>query len=299
MPSFTHAPLKPPPPGGFPRGHDSIPLDEKLKRMARAVPFLGGVSAPIQVAHVPEQLSYWGNDRYGDCVSAEEAFSKGCSPAANPKGVFIPDSVVIAWARNNGWLNGASLDGVLADMKARGYVIDSQAYNDGDFQSVDISNESILQAALAVGPVKIAINANALPSGAGSTQGWTSFGDNSNTRTDHCVPIYACGRADFVYDALKITRPTSIPADRLVYGVFSWSTMGIVDKAWIDGCCDGDCWVRSPTTVGVPPLPIPNPTPTPVPPGPGPIPAPVQPIELTIDQPMPAGRYLLFPNTPV
>ena len=43
--------------------------------------------APAQFAYVPKQLSMWGNDQYGDCVSAEEAFAKACySPE-----IFIDD----------------------------------------------------------------------------------------------------------------------------------------------------------------------------------------------------------------
>lgn len=297
----TDIPLKPPPPGGFPTG--AVPTPRS--KLANAIPFIppafgadGRKKAPEHLAYIAPKLSYWGNDRYGICVTAEEAYCKGCTIPGGPAGEFMPESMVISWARGNGWLNGASLTGVMDDMKRQGFPLTaSQRYNNGGYKSVDWEDESILQEALAVGPVKIAMRAAALPSGAGSVQGWYVFGDNSTNRSDHSIPIVGYGRADYLYDQLELPLPSAIPASRLCYLLFTWSTLGIADHAWLMGCTD-EAWVRSPTTVGVPPLPIPQP-PIPPPPPPPPPPPDVGAYELVLPQGLPAGRYLAFRNDPV
>lgn len=144
-------------------------------------------AAPPQLAYVPRKLSYWGNDRYGVCVTSEEAFAKACY---EPE-IFIDDATVVDWARRHGVLNGASLDEVLDAFLRDGFQVGPQRYNDGPKLLVDYANESALQSAIAQGPVKIAIAADALPSGAGNNQGWYVVGGPRYRNTDHCVAL--CG----------------------------------------------------------------------------------------------------------
>lgn len=271
----------------FPRGLLPTPAHVLLS----AEPYSQGRelrAPPPQIAYVPPRLSYWGNDRYGVCVTAESAFTKACY---EPE-IFIPDDVVISWARNHGVLNGASLDEVLDAMNGDGFRLGSQRYDEGPKLTVDYSNESALQSAIAQGPVKIAIAADALPNGAGNYQGWYSVGGTRYRSTDHCVSLAGYGTAAYLYQRLGVALPSGLPGTKLGYLLFTWSTIGFVDFAWLMGTCQ-EAWVRDPSTVGVPPLPsptptpvpdptpIPDPTPTPVPPVPPVPPAPTSPIVVT------------------
>lgn len=253
----------------FPTGATPTP---KSKLLA-AKPFVPPAMAlPAQVAIVPKFRSMFGNDRYGDCVSAEEAFAKTC---VNPE-IFNSQTIVnqlsdvcIAWARSHGVLNGASLDEVLDWMFQKGYQFGSQLYNDGEKLGVDYTNESVLQAAIAQGPVKLAIGAGALPGGAGSNDGYYAL-TSRNYSSDHSTTLCGYGPAEYLYDALKLPVPSAC-AGLHGYLHYTWSTIGFVTAAWIKGATD-EAWVRQPTTIGVPPLTPPVPPPPPNPPGPGPAP---------------------------
>ncbi len=246
-------------------------------------------SPPPQFAFVPKQLDMWGNDQYGDCVSAEEAFAKACySPE-----IFIPTQTVTSWAQAGGFLNGADLTSVMDAMKQAGFVVGQQMYNDGPYTGVDYSNETVLQSALSQGPVKIAIDANALPSGAGNQQGWVGTGGSPGQfgNTDHCVAICGYGPASWLFQQLGIPLPAGLSSGYLLY---TWSTIGFVDHAWIMSTCV-EAWLRNPTTVGVPPLP--GPTPPPVPPTP---PSPPSNLAVaTLTTSVPPGTYPVLDSTGV
>src|SRR5579859_3583438 len=85
--------------------------------LAAAVPYAAPVAAPPNYMVKPAQISMWGNDVHGDCVTAEEAFAKACN---NPE-IFIPDADVIAWATQHGVLEGAYLNQVLQFMQNDGF----------------------------------------------------------------------------------------------------------------------------------------------------------------------------------
>jgi hypothetical protein len=257
----------------FPRGAVATPRHKLLAAPQHRVV----ADPPEHVAYVPATLSYWGNDRYGDCVSAEEAFCKACY---HPE-ILIPDSEVVLWARQNGYLHGADLSDVMRSMAKRGFAVGNQLYNDGPYSSVDYSNETVLKSAIAQGPVKIAIDADALPSGAGNKSGWFATVGGHYPNTDHCVSICGYGAADYLYSQLQVSMPAEL-AGTSGYLVFTWSTIGYVSHDWIMSTT-AEAWVRNPTTVGVPPLPSPTPTPVPTPtptPVPTPTPTPV-PTSLT------------------
>ncbi len=261
----------------FQRGAKRSPMHRVLaapQHVAVAVP-------PPQVAYVPQKLSMWDNDRDGDCVTAESAFGKACH---SPE-IFIPDQVVIDWATRHGVLNGATLVEVLDAMQSDGFVVGSQKYDEGPYSSVDYSNETILQSAIALGPVKIAIDANALPSTAGSQQGWHAVGGSPGqfSSTDHCVSVAGYGPSTWLYQQLGVPPPPALGSGYLVY---TWSTIGFVDHAWLMSTCV-EAWVRNPTTVGVPPL-------TPVPPGPGPTPGPAALFTVTVNRAIRKGGAVSF-----
>lgn len=258
-----------------PRFKTGARLSPRYKLLA-ARPYRAAGKAPAQFAIIPKQLDMWGNDQYGDCVPAEEAFKCACD---NPED-FIPAATVISWAQQHGFLDGADLSEVLDAMLKGGFVVGQNTYDDGPKSGVDYSQESVLQSAIAQGPVKIAIDSSALPSGAGNKQGWSAFGGSPGQygNTDHCVALCGYGPTTWLCQQLGVPVPSSgFPAS--AYLLYTWSTIGLVDHAWIMSTCQ-EAWLRNPSTIIVgpepqplPPGPTPTPTP-PVPPSPGPSPAP-------------------------
>lgn len=231
-------------------------------RIIQAERFKAPVRYPAEYAVVPKQLDMWGNDQYGDCVSAEEAFAKACY---QPE-IFLQAQTVIDWARDHGVLDGATLTEVLDAMQADGFQVGPQRYNDGPYRTVDYSSETDLRAAISTGPVKIAIDANALPSGAGNESGWYALGGGRYPNTDHCVSLCGYGDSSYLYNALTLPLPSALKSNPQGYLLYTWSTIGFVDHAWLQGTCE-EAWIRQPTTVGVPPLGPTPPPPTPTPSG--------------------------------
>lgn len=220
---------------------------------------------PPQFAVVPKQLSMWYNDTYGDCVTAQEAFSKAWySVFCGLPELFIPDAEVLRWSTKYGFRDGADLSSVMDQMQKDGFTVGGVNYKDGAPSSVDYSNELVLQSANSTGAINIAIDANALPSSAGNQQGWYSVQKGNFGNTDHCVAISGYGRADFLFDALKVSLPSALSPSTPGYLLYTWSTIGFVTHDWVMSTC-AEAWLRTPTTPGE----------VPVPPGPGPGPIPV------------------------
>src|SRR5690348_17073850 len=100
--------------------------------LAAAKPHVPFVAAPPTYLVRPNEISMWGNDVHGDCVTAEEAFAKACH---DPE-IFIPDAEVIAWATGHGVLEGAYLTDVLTWMQTAGFTDTTVTYDDGPYFSV-------------------------------------------------------------------------------------------------------------------------------------------------------------------
>lgn len=239
-------------------------------RLVAAVPYRSQGTTPNQIAYVPSKLSMWLNDIDGDCVTAEEAFAKACT------GIFITDATVKSWASKNRVLNGADIDQVLKLMQSAGFSQDSNSYNNGAHASVDYSNEAVLQNALVQGPVKLGIDADALPSTAGNQTGWLAIGGTAGqfSNEDHCISLAGFGTAQWLYTQIHVPLPSTIQPSQPGYLAYTWDTLGFVDHAWIMSTC-GEAWVRNPTTVivgkGIPnPDPSLNPITPPIPPVPVP-----------------------------
>jgi hypothetical protein len=216
-----------------------------------------GIQALPQVAYVPKKLDMWGNNTYGDCVSAEEAFNQAAC------GTFIESSVVTGWAKVNGYLNGADLLEVMQSMSKSGMVSGGKTYGVGTNPiTVDFSNEATLQAALSIAPVKIGIDANALPSGAGNNQGWFTLSTATHKNEDHCVALAGYGTADYLFKQLGVPLPTGLQGTQPGYLLFTWSTIGFVTHGWIMGTV-GEAWLRNPSqTINGTPSPNPGPVQT-------------------------------------
>jgi hypothetical protein len=210
-------------------------------RLASAVPHRIVSATPAQWLWKPVQMSMWDNDVDGDCVTAEEAFKDACTP-----GVFITDSTVVAWATANGVLNGADLTTVLDIMQSAGFTQDSSLYNDGPFNSVDWTNSTALQNAIAQGPVKIGVAAtqleNAVPNP--PTNGWFATGFQPDNNLDHCVSLPGFGSASWLGAQLGVNGLPDVPA----YALYTWDSIGIIDVPSLLAIT-GEAWLRSPNTI--------------------------------------------------
>ena len=259
----------------FARGAIPTPAHKLLA----AMPHIAVKAARPQFTVVPAKLSYWDNERDGVCVSSEEAWAKAWwSTYCGLDEVFASESEVRNFAARHGWLNGAMLTEVMDVMISEGMSIGGQNYKDGKYLGVNYGDEAALQAALdpdaGGGPVKIAIDADALPQGAGNSSGWYATTNYRFRNTDHCVGLGGYGRADFLFDALKVHLPSALSPSTPGYHLFTWSTIGFVTHDWLMGTCT-EAWVRNPTTPGQSPAP-------PVPPTPPTPPAPPAPATITI-----------------
>lgn len=225
------------------------------------------IGVPENWGIVPPQLSMWGNSQYGCCVTTEEAFAISVySLMCGLPQVFITEAEVIRWARQKNYLNGADLQEVMDSMQRDG--LNNQTgvnEKDGPYKGVDYSNPALLNSATYTGPIKIAIDADALPDDAGNRTGWYALKKGRFPNTDHCVSLSCFGRADFIYDLFKVSLPSAISPSTFGRALFTWNTMGFVTDDWLMGTCV-ESYVRNPNTVGFPaPSPGPGPTPTPTP----------------------------------
>jgi hypothetical protein len=72
------------------------------------------------------------------------------------------------------------------------------------------------------------------------------------------IEIYLTKRRKLLVETSNWRRG-AMPAGAPANGYYTWSTIGVVDHAWIMSTCV-EAWTRQPTTVGVPPLPGPTPS---------------------------------------
>ena len=244
-------------------------------KLAAASPHVIGANVPSSFAVVPPVLQMWGNDTYGDCVSAEEAASKAMwSVMAGLPELLIPDNVLIQWARQNGFLNGANLTDVMDAMISVGITVNGVTYKDGPYNSVDWTNDAVLSSAIFTGPIKIGIAANQLQGVVGSSNGWFATGFRNDNEEDHSVALWGFGTVAECFGFLNVAPPSGANLTERAYLLFTWNTIGVIDQPSLLAIC-GEAWLRNPTTPSqVPPNPVPpNPVPpNPVPPNPSPTP---------------------------
>lgn len=231
---------------------------------------------PSKFAMIPADLEMYGNDQYGDCVSAQTAVSLCAWTTYCGTPVKPTDAEVIAFARKYGLLNGADLTQVMDIMSSKGMTVGGKIYKEGGYSSVDYSVPLAFQSALCTGPVNVAIDADALPSGAGNKQGWNALGSfpkGGFPNTDHCITFLGYGSVSECYSYLGMAVPAGVDGTQQAYICDTWKTLGVVNQSWVMSTME-EAWVRNPTTVGFSP-PTPNPTPTPTPtPNPTPTPTP-------------------------
>lgn len=207
---------------------------------------------PTQFAMVPKQLSYWLNNQYGDCVSAEEAAAVAAYSTLCGTEYFITDDTVKAFASKYSILNGADLLEVIQYMEKDGFHQGSDQIQDGVSSVVDYATEATLQNALSQGPVKLGMDASALPSGAGNAMGWTAFGGSQHKNEDHSTGLFGYGPTKWLWDQLNAVYPgcPALPSNAPPSGYlfYTWKTIGIVDHAWLMSCVS-EAFLRTPTTL--------------------------------------------------
>jgi hypothetical protein len=210
-------------------------------RLAASVPHRIVGPTPAQWLWHPSRLSMWLNDQDGDCVTAEEAFAK---IAANPE-IFISDATVLAWATANNVLNGTELTTVLDLMQDAGFRQDGATYNDGPFSSVEWTNSTALQNAIATGPVKIGVAADQLENAVPDPpeNGWFADGFVKDTNVDHCVSLPGFGSASWLGSQLGISGLPDVPA----YALFTWRSIGVITVPSLIAIT-GEAWLRHPVT---------------------------------------------------
>lgn len=213
-------------------------------RLAAAAPHRIIGDTPPNFLWKPSLLDMWLNATYGDCVSAEECFAKACN---NPE-IFITDATLEAWATKNGVLNGADLITVLDTMETAGFQQEGHTYDDGAPTAVDWTNATILQNAIAQGPVKIGIAAEQIEAVVGSTNGWLATGFAQDSNEDHCVSLCGYGEIQWLMNQFAMGLPATIVPTLPGYAMFTWGTIGVIDVPSLLAIC-GEAWLRTPTTI--------------------------------------------------
>jgi hypothetical protein len=216
--------------------------------LAATQPYRGGGAVPESFLAWPIEIGFWGNDKESNATWAEEAFAKAC---ADPK-VFIPAGVVLSTARQCGSSNFAQF------FQTRGFKIDRKAYLDGPFHTVDWTNVTVLNDAIAnVGPVKIGVASANLTSGdhgqvTHGTSGWAIHSLPIDQLENHCASLCGYGSLAvliglFQRNGITVKLPPGMPTG-LCYAMFTWGSVGIVDRQSLMNIT-GEAWIRNPTTI--------------------------------------------------
>ena len=218
--------------------------------LAAALPYVAPIGAPPEFMMKPHQISMWGNDVHGDCVTAEEAFAKACN---NPE-IFVSDAEVIAWATHHGVLEGAYLPQVMTWMQTDGFVEGADKCDDGPHVAVDWTNAATLQSAISRGPVKLGIAADQLNTAWDSTggqTGWFATGFHADANEDHCVSLCGYGTMSWLAQQLGVSVPAGVDGTHPGYAMFTWNSIGVIDVPSMTAITQ-EAWLRQPTTVKVP-----------------------------------------------
>lgn len=241
----------------LPRG--AIPSPRHM--LAAAIPHVpdSTLEVPGSFLRWPIQMSYWGNNKYGDCVTAEEAFAKA---TATPQ-TFIPEDTAVSWADTHGYLNGAVISEVLQTMQGDGFQYNGSTYDDGSHNSVNWTDSTTLQSAIySHGPVKIGVGAEYFDGGGGVTgsvtggsSGWTMYDYPAGQQEDHCVSLCGYGNLTdlvglFQQHGVTVNVPSGMPTG-MCYAMFTWDSIGIIDEQSMLNMT-GEAWIRKPVTIATP-----------------------------------------------
>ena len=207
-------------------------------------------ATPPQFIRIPKVLSMWGNDVFGDCVTAEECFAKACGAGASE--VFLPYGKAIKWARQNWLLNGAGIWEVMQIMATKGMYFGDSLYLDGPAKYVNFTNPAILKNAIYQGPVKLGVAADQLENviqtyGVGQN-GWDATEFTRDGNVDHCTGLSGYGPSGWLAQQLGVGLPRGVAPATPGYAMFTWSSIGIIDVPSMVAIT-GEAWLRTPTTI--------------------------------------------------
>ena len=244
-------------------------------KLAAAKRHMPRANLPASFLVLPSHLDVWANDTYGDCVTAEEAFSIACwSVQSGRPEVFVDSPTVVKWARQHGVLNGADLTSVMDSMASDGIqATDGKTYHgNATYAAVDWTNYQALCSAIYVGPVKLGMAARQLQhvNGVGERNGWFASGFRHDNNEDHCTSVCGYGTAQdlvalFQQKGVTVSIPNGVQPTTPCLAYFTWGTIGIMDHQSLINTT-GEAWVRDPSVMELPapgPNPPPPPTPTP------------------------------------
>jgi hypothetical protein len=213
-------------------------------KLAGAMPHVLGAQAPNTYLIIPAQISFWGNQTDGDCVTAEEAFAKAC----NQPTIFITDETAIAWATAHDYLHGAVISDALEMMVVDGFQQGGQNYYDGAAKTVDWTNGPLLTNAISLGPVKLGVAADQLENVVSSGRnGWFAHGFQTDTNQDHCVSLCGYGPLSWLAGQMNVQVPAGVDGTQPGYALFTWNSVGIIDTPSLLAITY-EAWLRSPTT---------------------------------------------------
>jgi hypothetical protein len=227
------------------RGASPSPRHE----LAAATPHIALPRVPANHLIHPSKLSVWHNDKHGDCVTAEEAFAKACH---RPE-IFITDDEVAKWAQGHGIYEGANLVEVLKLMQKAGFAQGGRTYDDGQYNSVNWTDDATLKSAISLGPVKIGVAADQLETACQATDfksGWFATGFHTDAKEDHCTSLCGYGSIEWLAGKLGAKIPAGMDETKPGYAMFTWGGIGVIDIPSLVAIT-GEAWLRHPTTVVV------------------------------------------------
>jgi hypothetical protein len=215
--------------------------------LAAATPHVISAAVPDRFIALPAAISDWGNHTYGDCVTAEEAFSKACTSSPD----IISDATAINWAQANGFLNSAKILLVLQRMQASGFPGNGVRIGDGSYYAVNWEDVAVLKSAISQGVVKFGVSANQFEKvyGAHKGNGWIATNFVSDVNSDHCVSVFGYGEIEWLLAQMKVAEePNGVDASLDWFAVFTWGSIGVIDY---ESLCSvtAEAWLRAPTTV--------------------------------------------------
>jgi hypothetical protein len=223
------------------------------RHKAFAAPAHKAGPVPPSFGVIPPRLSFWDNNNYGDCVSAEEAAAKAIYSLMHggTTELFITQDEVIKWADAHGWLNGANLTEVMEAMAKSGMVAeDGKTYGDGPYVSVDWTNDATLSSAIYTGPVKIGVAADQLLAlwRTHESNGWVATGFHEDKNEDHCVCLCGFGSMQELCAMFHALPPAGIDPATRSYLLFTWNSIGVIDSQSMIAITS-EAWLRTPTTI--------------------------------------------------
>lgn len=237
------------------------------RHMLMAAPrFKAALAAvPENFITVPSQLSYWGNNQYGNCTVAAQAAKLAADSAASGSEIFAPDKEVLRWTFANNCQNGAVIADVCSRMAQDGFHIDGKVFGDGTAQAIDWTNRATMKAAIAsqhATIVGLAAGALLRTPGCGEKSGWVLTHAARDPNLDHCTTYVGYGSEKFICEKLGVTVPPGDDPNTFGYAMFTWDTIGFISESAANAIV-GEMWVLVPSTTvsDKPTPPTPNPKP--------------------------------------